>query len=73
MGITIDLYEFKESLIWYDEEIVDWLHSNGSEKCAYVVTVGEDGMPEELAEELRKQEVDGERIKDGDAVMVIIQ
>ena len=69
MSMSIDLYEFQEELVKSpDDKALDWVLENAESKAAYIVTVGKDGMPDELAEAIRAH-----GYEDGDAVVVVVQ
>ena len=65
--MNVDLYDLSAELV--DQaaaQVVGWLWAHGTLKVAYTVTVGEDEMPNGLAEALRAC-----GCKDGDSVTVV--
>jgi hypothetical protein len=67
--MDIDLYEMKAELAKRcGDDQLDWVAKHGAANTAYVVAVGEDGMPKELADALRAH-----GYEDGESAMVIVQ
>ena len=69
MSVSIDLYEFREVVLKSPgKEALDWLLDNHESKAAYVVHMGDEGMPRELVEAFRAHGCEGEG-----AVLVVVQ
>ncbi len=67
--MNVDLYDLSAELVdRAAEQVVGWLWAHGTLKAAYSVTVGEDAMPDGLAEALRAH-----GCKDGDSVTVVVE
>jgi hypothetical protein len=68
MSVSIDLCETKVLVGRPDEKELNWVLDNGRSVAAYIVNVGQDGMPEELVKACRANGYDDE-----DPVLVVIQ
>lgn len=69
MVTLVELYDLRADLVdQAASDVIKWLRSHGTRKAAYTVIVGEDAMPNGLAEALR---ADG--CKDGDPVTVVVE